>query len=389
MMQFARNLPKSWLTAILLSLGLLLGGCTQEDIDALTSSNETTATPPSPSSSTTANLSGTAATGAAMVGHIIVADANGELKTNININADGTFSADVSNMSPPFILSAIPDDATLPTQYSYADAANITVNITPLTSLAMFMANGQQDLASFANNWISQNNQITETGLETAKAQINSIFSAQFQEHGLNSNTYDFFSTPFAADHTRFDAVLDDLSIDIDMTGGSFSIKVNDVPFNFNASANADNSTSGNNSEQPDSNTTDLDSDDSDSDSNASSPDSPDSDSSDVDSSSGFFNDDDDDTAALETWELTITGTVMTAGFPGTVAETTTPNLSTPATADDIEDEIIYSFAYGTVESDVTIELTTDEDDLVIYEVSFDATGMSYELFYTFTKVSN
>jgi len=390
MIKFARSTTKIWLTTILLSLGLILGGCTQEDINALTANTETADTSPSASSSTNANLSGTAATGAAIVGHIVITDVNGQTNTNVVINADGTFSADVTNMSPPFILSAIPDDPTLPTQYSYADAANITVNVTPLTSLAMFIANGQQDLASFANSWISQNNQITEAGLETAKAQINSIFSAQFQEHGINSNTYDFFSTPFAADHTSFDAVLDSLAINIDMTGGSFSIKVNDVPFNFNSSANSP-AQSDSNTPAPGTDTTDPDSGASVPGSNTSNPDStaPDSsDDPDSDSSNVFSDDDDNDTTDLETWELTITGTVITAGFPGEVAETTTSNLSTPATADDIEDEIIFSFAYGTVEGDVIIDMDTAEDDLVIYAVSFDATGMSYSLFYTYTKVA-
>lgn len=393
MIEFARTTTKNWLTTILLSLGLLLSGCTQEDVDALTANNETTANSAPSTNNTSTNLSGTAATGSAIVGHIVITDANGQTISNVIINADGTFSADVTNMTPPFILSAIPDDPSLPTQYSYADATNTTVNVTPLTSLALFIANGQQDLALYANSWISLNNQITEAALETAKAQINSIFSVQYQEHGINSNTYDFFSTPFAADNTSFDAVLDSLLVNFDMTGGSFSIRVNNVPFDFNGSASPstsipeqpDSGTSapGSDTSSPDSGTSASDSDDS-------TPDSSDPGSSDEPDSSSLSPDEsDDDTAALETWELTITGTVITAGFPGEVAETTTSNLSMPATADDIEDEIIYSFAYGTVVGDVIIDVDTAEDDLVIYEVSFDTTGMSYSLIYEYTKTES
>lgn len=371
-MKFARATTKTWLTTIFFSLGLLLGGCTHEDVNALTAKSETTNTSPSPSSNTTANLTGTAATGAAIVGHIVITDVNGYSITNVIINDDGTFSADVTNMIPPFILTAIPDDPNLATQYSYAAEANITVNVTPLTSLAMFMASNKEDIGAIANHWIAHSSKFTKTALAAAQTQINSNFDAQFQAHGLNSSSYDFFSTPFAADNTSIDAVLDSLSIDIDMEGGSFSVKINNIPFDFNSSANSD-SSSEENSEQSDSDT--------------STSDSPEPDITDEPADSYYLPD--DAASNSETWELTITGTVLTAGFLGEVAEMTSSNLSAPATAAEIESRIVSDFEYGTVVGDVSTDKITDESNLVVYEVSFEATGMSYSLIYEYTKAES
>jgi len=192
----------------------------------------------------TATLRGTAATGAAIVGHIEVTDANGAMLSNVSINADGSFTADVTNMSPPFILMAVPDNGGQ-TEYSFADTENLTVNITPLTTLAMYLANGEQDLGALASNWVTQSSQITSEALEAAKTRVNQSFSAKFEEKGLNAETYNFFSTVFNTDATGIDAVMDSISININMAENITEIKVDGVAFSFETDdSNTDNNNS-------------------------------------------------------------------------------------------------------------------------------------------------
>ncbi len=359
---FSRTTKKYWLATVLLSLALLLGGCTEDDINALAANHEITNTSPIPSSSA-ASLSGTAATGAAIVGHIVITDVNGYTNSNVIINPDGTFNADVTNMVPPFILSAIPDDSSQATQYSYAGKANKTVNLTPLTSLALFMAYNKEDIRAIANHWVAYSNKITETVLATAQTQINSNFDAQLQAHGLNPGSYDFFTTPFTTDNTGIDAVLDSLSINIDMEAGAFSVKINNIPFDFNTGADSDNHRAAPPLEQSDT---------------------------DISATDGFdqasTNEPDDVISIPATWQQTITGTVLTAGFQRKVAEMTTTNLSAAATAEEIETTIISEFLYGVVAGEVTTNKITAEADLVVYEVSFETTGMSYSLVYEYIK---
>lgn len=216
------HMAKRWhgLLAALAALGLMLSGCGGGGgSDA--------------GGGTASTLSGTAATGAAMVGHIEVTGAGGQTLGSVAINADGSFSADVTGMSGPFLLAALPDDTSLPTQYSYAAAAGVTVNVTPLTTLALFLANSQQDLAAMAASWSSA--QIDTTALATAQARINANFASQLSAQGLDPTTYDFFSAGFDTDGNGLDGMLDGLVIDVDMSGGSYSIQVGGASFSFDA----------------------------------------------------------------------------------------------------------------------------------------------------------
>lgn len=207
------------LLSILLAItGLMLSGCGGSGGGTAASST----------------LSGTAATGAAIVGHIEITGANGASLTNVPINSDGSYNADVSNMAAPFIIVAIPDDTSLPLQYSYAGSVNVTVNVTPLTTLAMFLANSQQDLATLVSGWNST--MIDTMALQTAQARINANFAAQFQTQGLDETSYNFFSGNFAVDGSGFDALLDNVIIAIDMAGSAFSVQVGGAPFTFDTS---------------------------------------------------------------------------------------------------------------------------------------------------------
>jgi hypothetical protein len=184
----------------------------------------------SDSNVTTSTLSGTAATGVAIAGFVYVTGADGS-EINVAINSNGSFSADVSGMTSPFMLRAVPNDTALAVQYSYAAGANATVNVTPLTTLALFLANNQQDLAAVSGSGIDT------AALVNAMAVVRSNFTAQFTAQGLDANSYDFFTTAFAANGSGFDAVLDTVHVSVDMGAGSISVTVNGSNFTFDPSA--------------------------------------------------------------------------------------------------------------------------------------------------------
>jgi len=227
-MKRSTTIGMRWLTALIISFSLILAGCGSD------SSSDG-------GGATTNTLTGTAATGAAIDGYVYVVDINGS-EINVAISTDGSFSADVSGMSAPFALRAVPNDTSLDTQYSYAASSGVTVNITPMTSLAFWMAGSQSDLAGLATAaaWPDHYDVITEQNLTAAVATINANFETQLSNLGLE-NSYNFFNQSFSANSTGIDAFLDTLAINIDMTGGAFTVQVSGSSFSFNSSIDTSN----------------------------------------------------------------------------------------------------------------------------------------------------
>ncbi len=177
-------------------------------------------------------VSGTAATGAALVGVVNVYGSNGGSKLNVVIDAVGNYSADVTGLTAPFFLCAVPTNNTLPSQYSWADGPG-TTNITPMTTLTLFYANGGQNPASLVNTW-QANQANVSMNLPDAQSAVNAnfagIFSAINAALNINFTTYDFFSTGFNIGDI-FDQILDLLGIDL--SSGTPVIMVNGAAFTF------------------------------------------------------------------------------------------------------------------------------------------------------------
>ena len=361
-----RSQKKHGLLALFTCFSLILAGCGSDSND---------------NSDDTATLSGTAATGAAIVGHVEVTGTDGAPLTNVVINDDGSFSADVSNMTPPFILAAIPDDSTQQTEYSYAEAANTIANITSLTTLAMYTATGNQDLANMAANWAAQANQITPAALAAAQAQVNQNFSSQLSAEGLDAATYDFFNAAFNADGTGIDAVMDSVSVDIDMSGGSINVTVGGQPFTFNPNMDISSINIGGNGSSHDSSNDD-----------SSSNDDTGNDSSNDDGSSsdGGLDIDLGDVTGGGDWTLVISGTTTTAGFTVDVPATSVQNLPAPANVSDLENTLNEQYAASGVDGDIAITEISSSSTKVVFEISFSSTVQGFttttDLLYTYTK---
>jgi len=262
-------------------------------------------------------------------------------------------------MTPPFILKAIPDDGSQ-TEFSYAETTNITANITSLTTLAMYTATGNQDLADMAANWATRANQITADALETAQKQVNQNFSGQLSAQSLNAATYDFFNAAFNADGTGIDAVMDSVSVDIDMSANSVKVMINGQAFTFNPNMDISGINIGGNGSNNDS------------------------------SSDGGLDIDLGDVTGGGDWTLVVSGTTTTAGFTVDIPATSVQNLPAPADVSDLESTINEQYAATGVNGDVSVTEISSSSTKVVFEISFSSTIQGFttssNLLYTYTK---
>lgn len=157
------------------------------------------------------DLVGTAAKGVATSGMIYATDATGT-EISKEINADGFFRIDVRGMTAPFILKSVADDGSK--LFSYADGTDVTVNITPLTNLALYIANGQADLSVLYNSWVSSYPSIAAVDIINAQAVVNANLSTLYTAFSLDPFTYDFIGERFIANSTGIGALLDTITVD-------------------------------------------------------------------------------------------------------------------------------------------------------------------------------
>jgi len=167
-----------------------------------------------------ATLSGTAATGAPIDGTVTVKDANGA-EVSIGTGTNGSFTLDVAGMTPPYLLKIMPADGTR-TLYSFSPQNGQTVNLTPTTNLAMFLASGKTDLDAMYAAWNGM--AVSEEQVAIAGDIVRENLKTQLTNAGIDTASFDVFTTSFSADSTGYDAVLDTLDISIDATAGSIDI---------------------------------------------------------------------------------------------------------------------------------------------------------------------
>lgn len=176
--------------------------------------NSSSAPAPNPISSTT--LSGTAATGAPMIGQVTVKDANGVMRTT-DIRLDGTYTVDVDGLTAPFLLRAQGTvggrEIRLVSAASEADVGG-TINITPFTDLIIANIAGQV-AEQFFDNPTNVAGLVTPAALDTARQQLTTRLLLILTALGVDSS-FDLLRTAFAADHTGFDAVMDVLKVTVD-----------------------------------------------------------------------------------------------------------------------------------------------------------------------------
>jgi hypothetical protein len=159
-------------------------------------------------------LSGTAAAGAPIIGTVTVKDSAGTERVT-TIEADGSYSVDVSGMTPPLALRA--DGYVGDNEYHLYSAAALvdadgTVNITPFTDLIIAdlagdIAANYYDNAGFAD--------LTPEDLAAAETALQAKLQPILTALGV-SDTIDLLRTSFDTDHTGLDAVIDVVKVTVD-----------------------------------------------------------------------------------------------------------------------------------------------------------------------------
>lgn len=157
-------------------------------------------------------VSGVAATGSPLVGQVTLRDSSSEHGDKVAVIAnDGSFSIDVSNMRPPYLLKATGTaNGAKHTLYSFAEGPG-TANINPFTNIALANAAGADDPATVFD-------QADPAMLERIRAAMtDSMMALRLKILPLlvvfSADGRDPYKQSFTADHDGLDAVFDSVRI--------------------------------------------------------------------------------------------------------------------------------------------------------------------------------
>jgi len=316
----------------------------------------------SDSDSNSDTLTGTVATGEAGVGTLYITDAN-ETEINIPLLAtnNGQYSADVTGMTPPFILGFDSNNNGSGTidLYSFADAINTIANVSQLTTLTMFLANNEADLSSLYDDWTTT--QLTAANIATAQEIVNANLATQIDAiNGLSAEDYDFMTTAFTPDGTGIDGLLENISLNLD--ANSFTVVLAGVDgFTFDSDIDTSSITVG-----------------------------------DTKIETGAF-----DETCSSGWCLTQSGTYTIAGvvntYPGTKVSGL-PETEVPKVGDLTDAQENFNNAFSSIAniSDASYEITENTPTKVVLEISatgtsatdFGSLPVSITIKYTYTKAA-
>ncbi|MCF8036926.1 MAG: hypothetical protein K9K62_08655 [Desulfobacteraceae bacterium] len=156
-------------------------------------------------------ISGTVAAGAPVIGTVTIKDSSSPAEENTyNIEADGSYSFDVSGMTPPFLFQARGEvGGRAVTLHSAATESDVNgcINITPFTDL--IVSNIARDLAeNYFRDYDPDTGSITDEDLDAAETNLKERLMPILTNIGLDASI-DLLRTSFSADHTGLDAVLD------------------------------------------------------------------------------------------------------------------------------------------------------------------------------------
>ena len=207
-----KRLGYSLLTVAMCMGTAALVGC--NDNNDNNSGNTTTPT-------STETIKGTAATGKAFSGKVVVKNKNGVESAPVTIGADGKFSVTIEK-GAPYIIKAYNEGDTL---YSFAAGATDNVNVTQLTTQAIFAVNTDPDnrdyssLADIYSQWKAVTAQTSASDIQSeldkaakeAVANLKSYFDAN--GYGGTKGYPDLFKTSFTVGAAGLDKVLDNVRI--------------------------------------------------------------------------------------------------------------------------------------------------------------------------------
>ena len=170
----------------------------------------------------TVTVSGVAATGAPIIGTVTLKDKNGVVVGPVATGNDGSFSVDVTKLTPPFILKA---EWTANSQANslYSAVTGVgTANINPLTHLALQLATNSDPATVFGGAGNKPDvSKISEASMSTAQGKMKQLLDPLLTKYGVTS------FAPVSGAYTatpdnKLDTMLDAVSIQV--ANGNVSI---------------------------------------------------------------------------------------------------------------------------------------------------------------------
>ena len=172
------------------------------------------------SSSQGQQVKGVAASGAPVVGTITLKDASVPARVKTTTSAtNGSFSVNVSGLTPPFILTATwTDSSGANLMYSFAEGPG-TANINPFSNAA-FAAAAEVDPSTLPADPDPVLIRDMTSRHQSVIHQLMQKLSSLFALYGTTQNPVD---DEYEADHTRLDAMFDDIRITV--SNGMITVK--------------------------------------------------------------------------------------------------------------------------------------------------------------------
>jgi hypothetical protein len=163
-----------------------------------------------------------AAAGAPIVGTVQIKDSSNPIQTKTAVIAEeGSYTIDVSGLTPPFVLRAAGTvGSTNYTVYSFASGAG-TANINPMANLAVTMASGGLDPATVYTSPSAGILQTIATKLPSTITDMQTKLQPLFALY--NTTNVNPLTDGYTANHTGLDEVLDMVSVDV--TTGTVTVK--------------------------------------------------------------------------------------------------------------------------------------------------------------------
>ena len=162
----------------------------------------------------TPTVSGTVASGGPLAGATVtLKDSAGNSRTATTAG-NGTYSLDTTSLTPPFLLLV-----TTATQTFYSVSADAndtsTINITPFTDLIIRAWYGVQGVsvdAAFVDP--GSNPPPSPTAVAVISTVVQNVVQLWLNDAGVTAGSFNLISTPFTADGTGIDQVLDQTTVD-------------------------------------------------------------------------------------------------------------------------------------------------------------------------------
>lgn len=202
---------------------LFLVGCGAGGSSISSTSDGTSTTLTTTAGATTASISGTAATGAYLIGaDVTVTDSTGATVVTTTTGTDGSYTTGTFNPSSftaPYVVTVSgtvgSGSETLVSVLATTPSVSTVVNVTPITNAISSSLSSTGNPLDLQTNITTEKTNITSAAVTAAEAAYRTLLSANMTSAGVSSST-NLISGTF---DTKFDTLLDNVKIEVGTTG--------------------------------------------------------------------------------------------------------------------------------------------------------------------------